>query len=582
MKTHYIVILLFLLSVSIRLAVGIPTILADSTPVYDEEDYYRQASATKNMIQALLTNEPINPAHVRQFYMAGARVPGHALILSSGMLVFREGYGVARMVGIFVSALTTPLLFLVTLEMFRSKTAGIVAGVIHTFFPTFIYHSHQLFTETNYVFFVVLAVYLLLVMLKVESSRSKVALAAATGFAAGYSALIRPNGIVSIPVLVLGSFLLTKKRWLKWILPLVISLLWLLTLVPWETTLYLNEERLVPLSTLGGVNLFDGARPPGMSIEEWDRMALERGGTSNILEQREVKGELGREEVINHPVRYVSRSAQRAIREIWAFDFTLSRHFHRVVYPPLPFIVTDSILLVTVILYLVVVFFGVWGYLVAPPVMNRAAYLLPALIVTHLSITTLFHAVPRYNVVLMALLLPPASYALSTLRSGSLRLSYARVAASLILPISMLTVLPDLDDYPSSSYYLGSLFTSNTPSIIYDKITIEAPASAVGSTLVLETVGDDYFINEEDSTSATWEITSDNINETFLIFSYGADAPAVLEATLSGSAGSVEFVPVSRETYKTSTPLGVGDLRYMWISESKCCEVYRPAKPYEH
>ena len=144
-------VLLFVASFLVRLPFLLFAGAHDVQPLYDEANYVGRAEAMGVVLDNLLAGRESSAFEWRSTYRGGVWPPLHPLLLLLGL---RTGLGVvgARLVVLLLSALTTPLVFLVA-RRFTSRRGALCAAALHVVYPSFVAFGHLLWSETLFLFF---------------------------------------------------------------------------------------------------------------------------------------------------------------------------------------------------------------------------------------------------------------------------------------------------------------------------------------------------------------------------------------------------------------------------------------------
>jgi 4-amino-4-deoxy-L-arabinose transferase-like glycosyltransferase len=155
------VLVLLAASLAVRIAALVPVAAANVSPVFDEKAYFARAVAFANIAKSLLAGVAPRPLDVGEAYLTGAWPPLHSMLLAVPLLFASATPTAARAIVVLLSALTTPVVYLLA-RRFTSSRAALAAALGHAALPSMIAFSHYLWSETTYMF--CLALGLLLVV----------------------------------------------------------------------------------------------------------------------------------------------------------------------------------------------------------------------------------------------------------------------------------------------------------------------------------------------------------------------------------------------------------------------------------
>lgn len=211
----------------------------------------------------------------------------------------------------------TALMVLALGRLMTDKRSAVVAGLLYgTSILATWYAVHELFSETLFTFFVVLAIYLSAKM--ISGNRQSVSNLIFLGLVIGFAAWIRPNGLwllISAPLALALARLEYGRLTPHWFLPVVlIPTVSFLTVMPWALT-NLNTYGSVGLSTNQGTNLLKIA----------SRIELVRGGL-DVARAREAVG-FGRVTPIKNPFERSRAASDLALRYFIANPVETAEHW---------------------------------------------------------------------------------------------------------------------------------------------------------------------------------------------------------------------------------------------------------------
>src|SRR5215510_7252989 len=104
-------LVLFLVSLLVRLAFLVPVIATSMPPLLDEGPYYSRAVAIAHVIASWATGRAPDRLDLIAAYGAGVWPPLHSIVLAIPMAVLGASVAVARATVVLLSALTTPVLY---------------------------------------------------------------------------------------------------------------------------------------------------------------------------------------------------------------------------------------------------------------------------------------------------------------------------------------------------------------------------------------------------------------------------------------------------------------------------------------
>ena len=463
-------IVLLLIAVSLALRVGLVLIAAGPQvrPLYDEGEYLRSAKAFARIYADLARFEPPAERDVSAAYGRGWWPPGHAMLLGTGLLVFGDSTVGARLTVAVTSALTTGLVFLLTLAL-AARPAALAAAILHLLHPTFLAFSHYLWSETTFIALLLLALIALVRATGEETTRPTL-WALMTGIGVGLMLVTRAAALpllVVMPAWIVCSGRGSRASWLRGGLALVVALL---VIAPWQLQIQRREGEFIPLSTAAPYNLVLETNPwPGTEggplRRQINQRAREIGGTTSAAARS-----IAIETIVADPVAYAAACVRRA-RTLWDLDTLLLRHVLIAIYPPVSGLTAWLVLAASFGSLLLVTGLVVAGVPASWP--SRGALLLLVMIVALAVGPVLTVTNSRMGIPILALLLPLAGLGAVRLQ-GLAPLARALVAAAIALAAANSLTVDRHDDglvaTGASSHFravvptMDRLFGTHTPS----------------------------------------------------------------------------------------------------------------------
>jgi 4-amino-4-deoxy-L-arabinose transferase-like glycosyltransferase len=186
------------------------------------------------------------------------RAPLYPLLLAGVYAVFGHSTLAAVLVQAVLGGLTAPLLVLLGRQLAGSDGMANLAGLMFACHPLLIFAAGLLYSETVYLFILVI---LTLLCLRMVKGRGSVGWALGCGALLGLSALMKPNMLL-LPV-ALFAWLWVSLRRLDRALLLSASLILAMAAVilPWMWRNYRVSGAFVPVAANSGLNLWQGNHP---------------------------------------------------------------------------------------------------------------------------------------------------------------------------------------------------------------------------------------------------------------------------------------------------------------------------------
>lgn len=568
-----IILWLLALSFVIRIAFWLPVAHFQVAPLFDEEGYFTRALGIREAVRDLAAGRQPSPESLGRAYGRGYWPPFHPLLLAVGMATLGPRVSAARLVVVVVSSLTTPLVYLLTRSMVSGRAAR-RAALAHIFYPGFIAYSHYLWSETAYIFLLLLAVYFTFRAGRSGGSRAGGYVIMA-GVAGGLTALTRVAVLPLVPVMWAWLWLVRKGRPGRCLLPLAFFLVFLVVLLPWLTALAAREGRPVSLSTKTGWYLYlgnnpwvpDGTGAVGSAAEKaMMRTAMAEYGDEHDLSPDEAARRLALKEIRSRPGRTLNRAVQR-MRMLWAPDSFSMRHLLAAVYPPIIPAAVVPIWCVVILTYLLFLALAVRGFL-AGGWKDRGGLLLLCLLAAGTAPHLLTLGFSRLHQPLLALLLPAVGRGLAAPRRALTAFRRCGLAAAVLavwaVAVSALPVVVTEHLRPSS-YYGGIIALADrilgTRTVFTDLLSFRVLDRQLGSPVHLSLEGGRFCAGGEVSGDYSWTPSAGNRETTLGVFSAGGD----LRLTVGTAAGDAVTVrPLAPAAWRRWMPTGIDGIEYRW------------------
>jgi hypothetical protein len=316
----------------------------------------------------------------------------------------------------FSSALLVPATFRIGELAFGTKV-GVVAAALTAFYPELIWFCAHFWSET---LFMVLLWWALERVISADLAGS-VSAAVLGGLAWGLAVLTRETALYFAPILAIW---LALNRRLGGGLVRAAAFLLAASLVvaPWSWRNWVVFHALVPVSTAGGLNLYQGNS--GLSRQEvYDRYEAVQGR----IEQYRFAREAGLRAIRDRQPGWFFEKLAEQMPNFWEADSLALIHMKRGAYGTVPGGVLIAATLVVLIPYLLVLAFFVAGC--AALSLDRPRALLVALLVYYNLIHVVTHGFARYRLPVMPVVFLIAAGAWVAWRDGALpALSPARRA----------------------------------------------------------------------------------------------------------------------------------------------------------
>lgn len=576
-STSRTLVILFLLSLVIRLAAWAPVAYSGVPPTYDEISYVERAAAYENLAKSYLRGgifwaEP-SEADLRAAYRSGVWPPLHSMLIGLAFAVFGRGLAVARLVVVLQSAATTCVVFALTSRL-ATRRAALVAAVIHAVYPSFVAYSHLLWSETTYILACLGALYFTLRIVAESRLRRRLLFAVSSGVLLGLAGLTRAAAL---------PLMLAVPGWLLWrvrssrrglLLPVVLLAANVLVLLPWQATLWAREQRFVLLSTKAGYYLYEGNHP---WVGEDRATRKMRAATDEYMRQHGVSpDEAGRSlaaaYIREHPGGFVHRCLQRAAA-LCGPDWSVVRHVLYAAYPPLPLPVASTLTML-VVLSFPVLMTGVLCGLCSRRTEFQHRSLLVVCVLLGMAPSVICVANSRMTLPLLALLLPAAGVGLATLaarRSWGRGVLLLAVTAAGVWALNPRLPRAALGKRNQASAYYAPLTRGIervfSPAGVgaQDCIYLRCGYSRRPGSVHLEIVNSPYVFGGSKSGSFVWKNAQPGeIRRLYIRAPRTPDQPPIIRMTDARTGKSARLRPLRRDAWRHWRPTGVERVDCFW------------------
>lgn len=299
-----------------------------------------------------------------------------------------------------VSALLVPAVGRLGAHAFGPR-AGLGAAAIVAFYPDLVWFAAHFWSETLFMVFLWWGFELLFL----ADRRGSVLLAAASGALFGLSILTRETVLYFLPIL--GLWLAVRSvRPGGRLRALALCATAVAFVAPWTYRNYLRFHAFVPVSTAGGLNLYQGnARLTRQEV--YDRYEAVQGR----IEQYRFGMAMGVQAIKERQPLWFFEKIVEEMPNFWEADSLALIHIKRGAYGTVRPGLALAAAVVTIAPYLVVLALFVYGACRAP--IDRAGLLLLAFLLFYLLLHIATHGFARYRLPAMPVLFIYAGYALT-------------------------------------------------------------------------------------------------------------------------------------------------------------------------
>lgn len=177
--------------------------------------------------------------------------PGYEFFLAGIYTVFGHNYPAVWITQAILHALSAWLIYLIACRVFETtRKPPIIAAALFAFWPDLIEISAMLMTETLYLFFTVLTIY---IFVRAYQSSENLRLSALLGVATGLAILTRPTILLFVPVFIFFYYHTKQYRCIA-----IYLVSFLTILIPWTLRNYALYHQVILTTLIGEYNLWIG------------------------------------------------------------------------------------------------------------------------------------------------------------------------------------------------------------------------------------------------------------------------------------------------------------------------------------
>jgi 4-amino-4-deoxy-L-arabinose transferase-like glycosyltransferase len=559
-------------------------VVANDVPLRgDERGYFRRATGFAAVIDSVTSAQPPDAAAWTQAYGEGRWTPLHSFLLSLGMSVFGDSAASARFIVVLLSAVTTPLVFVLARRLASRRVALITAG-LHAGYPTFVAYGHYLWSETTLILFLVLALILALRARDALSETARIRSCALAGLATGLCFLVKPAAI------------LTRARVEGARAAAAFVLVWLIPWGAWSVSASVAEGRFIATAANSGFAMYRGNNPwmpPGVGsyqspgLQQRMDEAIAAHAATNEMSPDDAARQLAVTEISSHPGRFVGRVVRR-FQEYWFPDHFAMVHLYRGYYPPVSPWWGACFGVFVVVCYLVLMALIGRGLLIPGVIPRDVKALWLALVLMMMLPTILMWGMSRYHVPSLVILLPFAALAIDRIR---LRLPRNReitwIAGCAAFLLVCANGVPNLVRHhiQPSSYYSAALRPLDR---IYgldlhfvDQVAFRPRAGSTHQQMTFTLLNEGAVFAHTGQAVATWDASRDPPAAQAFVFCDSDSSPLQVKVTVDGDEQhSVIIEPLAANAWRRWQP-AMADLDYRWDpTNAQVPEgVYFPSRP---
>jgi 4-amino-4-deoxy-L-arabinose transferase-like glycosyltransferase len=577
-----LLLLLFCLSLFIRVVFFIPVAVNHTLPKYDEERYYKMAEGYSEIFRSLVKLDRPNPESFTTAYGKGTWPPLHPIVLSLGMFAFGANFAIARFMMVLLSALTTPLIFILARKIVPDKGA-LAASLIHIFYPSFIAYSHYLWPETTYIFLMTVTFILCLRAANDLSLKKRLFFSSLSGFFLGLSSLTKPVAWPNALFFVVLFLVISKIRKTTLLLIASFSIVFFLTITPWNLIISKYEKDDTFLSNTMGYYWFYGHNPwfinkvrtphqNGIGLPATVELtALVKNGIDDYSAQNHVDPatagqNLAMKEIKGHFAAFIERCYLR-FRELLNSDVIITREFQRADYHPISPALCGVFWVVVVFSFILLIGLIIWGFIGRNEGINiKLKYLFLFWTLMNIAPPVLVASGPRYALPIIVFLLPFAGIGAANLNGVKKAGARSGITLLLSMVIALNALLLPKIPYPSSYYSAlinkyDSIRNTETEYIDYIRLKIDEKKSGDKLSISLSSP---YKVFPLQTETYCWRAGTENRTLALDIYSVNPQKPLTLNITSENLHKTVQLNPITAAAWNKWKSTGIDGIEYIW------------------
>ena len=546
-------------------------------PRFDEASYIERAVGYELTIKNLASGKYADRENLLVAYGEGRWPPLHAFMLGLGGFLTKNLLAAGRLSLVFISALTTPIVYLLAKKAVNEKVA-LPAALLHIFYPSFISYSHLLWSETTYIFLLLLSIVLFINFLETKQRNKKLVLAVLIGVILGFGGLTRAAIIPYVLAIAMWMFLNASKR--RFLFPSLFIAAWFITVLPWLSIISIQEKNFMPLATTGSYNLYLGNNPweSEGAFSEDSRMissaskvraAIDYYYKKNSVHPETAARILAVKEILANPEIFIRRSADRFGSFLGGSFFEI-RHLTHAAYPLVP----DALIIILWVIFLLafIIFLSLTmlGFVANTNQEFPYRTLLIVMAITGWIVPTFVLARSRFFLPTLAILTPVAGIGLLAMRNlitAKRKMFFSFLIILIGTPIIL--SLPDVvaNGLRPSIYYAKLIHTfenvSQTNAVFSDRFIFKSLTERTDP-ITITIMSKGYFFGATDRQDYVWQV-SGRLDEVQLII-YSTTATVPLEIMLSSEDQNLSVLihPVQKDNWWNWKPTGLPEIEYLW------------------
>lgn len=278
------------------------------------------SNIAENFLQGQGLNNTVRADRV---YVVG---PVYPLILASVYKIFGlSNYAAVVMAQAILGAISAVLAFKTGALLF-GRSYGWVSFALTLLYPLFPFWGMYVLTETTYVFFVTLFIYLMAfysVGCLNAGQRTKSAIA--IGAVLGIANLVRPLLMTVFPVILFWFWFIAGYKFKSAIKDFfIVFFSCILVMSPWWIRNYYNYEKFIPVTNYGAFEFYAGNNPYTVTNEYFNSYLITYDPKIKsmveklpVFRREEEYARLAKTYILRYPLQFIQRTFQKEINLFW-------------------------------------------------------------------------------------------------------------------------------------------------------------------------------------------------------------------------------------------------------------------------
>ncbi len=195
---------------------------------------------------------------------------GYPALLAGFFVVTEPSVALAQVLNVLFSIACVALTYAIADRLF-GRTVAMLTGLVLAFFPGMVVYTSLVSTDLLFMLLTTATYTMVLRPVAPRRRRANAVDGLLAGILVGMSALVRATGMTLMPLWGLVRWMVTGSfaRSVRWTLAMAVAAI--LVVLPWTIRNYVHFQKIIPVSTNGGVNFWIGNNPWARGDFMWPR-----------------------------------------------------------------------------------------------------------------------------------------------------------------------------------------------------------------------------------------------------------------------------------------------------------------------